>query len=403
MTVYLIYIVAVILVGWYLLGDRITEKQRLWCLVGTGVVLVALMTLRYAIGYDYFSYKGLVETTSAISIPQIFTTYKVEFMFYLISWVVTTLGGGYHVVLLLCNLIMVGCVIWVIYKNSSLWWLSAVLYVALQFMPHSMNLLRQSIAASIAFAGWEFLKKGKFWQYALVILLAATFHMSVLIMIPAYFFMRMPYKPAVLIAYGGAITVAYVAFTPLLRFFTTYVFPKYAVYLSLDIYSQKSSFSTAVVPMLCFVLVLLFSPDMVARKKTNGILVYAMLFAFTASAFITQMYIIERFSIYFFMYAMLALPEVVMIYKPAPEETAVLAAGQKPSKQNAKPPATKKQKQTQSEYMGMIALILAGSLIYLGYAARLGYHKTYPYVGLWEQQNAVDNDKYYADHMDALN
>lgn len=387
MTVYVVYVAVLILVGWYLQGEAaISNRTKAICLGVTGLALVAIMTLRYGMGYDYNSYKEIFETVGATPMGEVIAAHQTELGFYLFTKLVSMVTGEYHVFLLFCNIIMVGCVFWVIYRYSTSWWISSLLYLTLQFMPHSMNLLRQSIAASILFAGWGFLKKGKPVHYLLVVLLASSVHISALIMIPSYFLLRLPYNRKVLAFYGCGTLVAYLAFTPLLNFATTYIFPKYAGYINSSIYAAGNSFTFVYLPLACFVGAAMAAKALLARDKSNGILIYSMLFTAVFYLFMTKMYIAERFSIYFFMFAMVLMPEIISTLTPEPL----------PAKATTNMKIERK-KQLQNKQIVMI-LIVFGTIGYMMFAAATGFHKAYPYVSIFDKHNAVDNNSYFQEH-----
>lgn len=383
MLVYMLFLAAVILVGWYLMGDKITTKQRQWCLVAFGAAMVAIMTLRYSIGFDYFAYRDMFEITAQLSWKDVVLQHKKETSYFLLNKLVAELGLGYHGLLLILNLIMVGCVLWFIYKYSSIWWLSIVLYLTLQFMTHSMNLLRQSLAVSIMLLAWGSLKDGKFWKYAVITLIAATFHVTALIMLPMYFVLRAPFKMGVIGLYVAVGLVGVFAFRPVIMMVIANILPQYSLYLDHPLYSAGAGFTPVVGHLIYCVIVMCFSGDLVRRSKDNSILIYTAIFTVFASMLVTQMFVMGRFTIYFFQYAMILLPEVVMIYKKEPVE-------------NGKGGAKKKKtaKKSSSEYNGAIAAILVLALVYFAYNANMGSHKTYPYISIWEQDRAVDNNDY---------
>lgn len=387
MMLYFLYLAVVILVGWYLLGDHITQKQRTICIAAVGLFWLVLFTCRYHIGYDYTSYLEIFEKTQALSLGEVFATYKVESGFYLLVKAIGTVGLPYHALLFVVNVIMLGCVFWTIYRYSSVWWLSASLYLLLQFVPYSMNMLRQALAVSILLAGWGFLKKGKWWQFMLVVLAASTMHMTVLIMIPAYFLLRLPYNPKVLLLYGGGTVVALLATDPLVALVTKFL-PKYAIYVDHPIYALSGPISYIVlVPLLICGTALLMSKLLLKRDPDNRILIYASVFGAAISLLYLRMYILERFSVYFMIFLLLLLPEMVAALKLHNE-----------SLPKATRDKMKKQKQI-PEYVLMTAAILCVMFYYWGMGVRGGTHKAYPYVGIWATQEAVPNQEYYEDHI----
>ena len=78
------------------------------------------------------------------------------------------LGLSYRQLLLVVNLLLTAIVVWFVRHFSPLPWLGLHLYLTLQFFAHSMNLFRQSIAATICLLAYPFLKRRKLLPFALI-------------------------------------------------------------------------------------------------------------------------------------------------------------------------------------------------------------------------------------------
>ena len=72
-------------------------------------------------------------------------------------------------------------------KYSDNYLISLFTFVTLGVMPMMLSALRQSIALAIVFYAYTFLFERKSIQYFSLVFLAAGFHVSAYIMIPAYF------------------------------------------------------------------------------------------------------------------------------------------------------------------------------------------------------------------------
>jgi transmembrane protein EpsG len=77
-----------------------------------------------------------------------------------------------------------------LYRYSRLIELSLFLYITTGMFTVSMNGIRQYLAASILFAGTHWLIKGDWRRYFPIVLLAATFHNTAVIMLGVYFLVR---------------------------------------------------------------------------------------------------------------------------------------------------------------------------------------------------------------------
>ncbi|OBZ12311.1 EpsG family protein [Bacillus sp. FJAT-26390] len=78
----------------------------------------------------------------------------------------------------------------VMYKYSRMFELSMYVYITSGAFVVSMNGLRQFLAAAIVFAATKALFEGKWKVYMAVVLFAAVFHQSALVMLPLYFLVR---------------------------------------------------------------------------------------------------------------------------------------------------------------------------------------------------------------------
>ena len=118
-------------------------------------------TVRYGIGYDYFNYERLYEQLGPMSAAQLVQDpVGKQFIGYsLLTHLLYRAGLDYRSLLLVINLLMTGVVLWFVKRYSPLPWMSLFFYLTLQFFAHSMNLFRQSIAATICLLAYPFLKR----------------------------------------------------------------------------------------------------------------------------------------------------------------------------------------------------------------------------------------------------
>lgn len=78
----------------------------------------------------------------------------------------------------------------ILYKYSRIFELSLYVYITGGMYLVSMNGIRQCLAAAIIFAATKYIFNGSWKKYILVVLFAATFHESALVLIPIYFLIR---------------------------------------------------------------------------------------------------------------------------------------------------------------------------------------------------------------------
>lgn len=85
------------------------------------------------------------------------------------------------------------CIVSTFRKYSENFWISFFLFVAsTDYLSWMHNGIRQFIAVSMIFAAFPLQVKGKYWRFALVVLLASTIHGSALLMLPFAYIMTGP-------------------------------------------------------------------------------------------------------------------------------------------------------------------------------------------------------------------
>lgn len=357
--------------------------QDLFLLAAGAFVLVA--TCRYGIGYDYFNYQTLYEQLGPMSVLQLLQDHVgQEFIGYSIfTRLMYLLGLSYRQLLLVVNLLLTAIVVWFVRRFSPLPWLGLYLYLTLQFFAHSMNLFRQSIAATICLLAYPFLKRRKLLPFALIVLLAATFHTSALFFLPFYWILNWRCDGRLFVAMGAAAVPVYLFSNQAAKFLTQYLFPNYAGYIG-SRYWEGLGYRYAIFPILYFAAVWLLRKRLLQRDEGDRILINSAFYVMLLYIFCTHHMILERFSIYLFPYAMVLLPKLAASFLPAEGTSPTL-----PHKQRQR----EKQQLEQQRYLAMLATVIVvlagfGYLLFASQQGSNGFHKVYPYVSMWSQSQS---------------
>ena len=147
------------------------------------VLIPALFAgFRYQIGTDYLAYVAVFnKIKTGIST-------RMEPGYYLLNKVTALLGGNVQVVFFLISLIMM-VFIYLSLKNYSKH-LSVglgILVFMLTFYQPSFNIVRQITAIAIILYSLKYIEQKMFIKYLLCILVAASFHLTAIVMLPFYF------------------------------------------------------------------------------------------------------------------------------------------------------------------------------------------------------------------------
>ncbi len=378
----IIYIVmfALMLVLAYPLCIKNPSKLKNEIYVGAVFLMFYLVSVfRYGIGNDYLSYMQIFDDIYKTDWGQIFTLgYEPGFALLtkLISVVTTDITAIYCIY---APFILVPAAI-AIYKYSKNVWISCVAYMCLTFFYASMSFIRQSIAASIILLAFCFLRDKKIVPMILMALLATAFHYTALVILPLFLFAVL-FKPTKksLIIYGGVTVVVYTAYMILLKGFginplnliadaATAIFRKdFSSYIGTVFFQNGLDWYYVIMPFAVLAITLIaYFKGWGEKNKEARVLTNFMLFTATFWLFSTIVFILERFSMYMFIYVVLALPSMLEYYKDylAEKNKNILKKSEKKS----------------NNYPLYAGLLVAGLFAYNVFGMCVGYHGVFPYV-----------------------
>ena len=130
------------LAGGPLLARR--PQYRRGFLLAAGLCCWLLASLRYVTGFDYRSYETIFRTIAAAGPSVLLQEGRLESGYVLLNVAAALLGGGYRAFLFLFHFILTALVFAWIERYSPSPWMSVYLFVTLQYLALSMNLLRQA-------------------------------------------------------------------------------------------------------------------------------------------------------------------------------------------------------------------------------------------------------------------
>ena len=162
-------------------AEKCKPVIKIMVYIVAATILTLVSGLRYMVGTDYKHYMVLysdyIENFSIFSQPALSVFAKLSSFIY----------NDYATWFLIMALITVIPVIVMVVKRNQSIELCILLYVLLGCWHFSFNIVKQSVAATILFCGFSFLRDRKFWHWCLFCMIAATFHVSAVLMIPIYF------------------------------------------------------------------------------------------------------------------------------------------------------------------------------------------------------------------------
>lgn len=153
--------------------------------------------------------------------------------FRLLCYVISRFTANGQWLVVVSSVLIHGSVSLFIYRHAKNVYLAFYLYLAMMIYPFYLNIMRQALAIAVLLFAWDFLKKRRFLLYTLLVLVAATFHVSALLFLLCPLLLLIPVNQkslrfllpiTALLAILGAILVR-----PIMRL-VVFLVPRYAVY-----------------------------------------------------------------------------------------------------------------------------------------------------------------------------
>ncbi len=369
MTIY--YIILFILTG---LGYALTEKKKspkntALYLSAACLLLVFTASCRYAIGFDYFSYRNIYEMASSWTLGDIFRIRWDEPLYFMVCKALGLAGCPYQVFLLIINIFLMATAMQFIYRYSRCPWISVYLYITLQFLAYNMNLIRQSIATAFFLLAYPYLKSRKILPFTILILTGGLFHNSLLFLYPLYFLLPQKSTRKTLLFFTLSTLFVYIFFEPLFGLIQPFLPVRYSNYEG-SYFWHPNNFCYVLLPALYCLLIYLFR-NRITDPFLHSVCTNSALYQLIISLFITKHFILERFAVYPFIFSLIAIPEIICSYKEAPTRLPY-----DKTEHESKPFLT---------YHRVLLLFLLFGGAYFAFAAFAGFHHVYPYVGLWDK------------------
>ncbi|MCH1961820.1 EpsG family protein [Clostridium perfringens] len=182
-------------------------------------------------------------------------------------------------------------------------------YVASGYYLITMNGIRQSLAASIIFAGTSFIIKGEFKKYLFLCILMSTFHTSALVMIPSYYVVRNKAWSKRIYQLLILFLIGMILYEPLMDvIYKLLGNSKYAEYQN---FNEGGSNILRVIVFAIPVILSYLKRDKLKEWPEANIFVNMSLISFLIMGFSLYNWIFARFTIYFQVYSFVLLAYII--------------------------------------------------------------------------------------------
>ncbi len=269
-----IYTIATILIA-----AGIKRNSKLIIVIGI-LIPVLFAAFRYQVGTDYLNYLYAYEEACQSKLSLFINgRFSLEIGLNLVSKISALLGDN-KMFFGIFAFLTIYPVVYRVKKN----FINVSLGIAIFwfFMTHftsSLNVMRQALAASIIFWGFEFIFTGEFKKYVAVVITAMTFHISAVVALPIYFLWdRKEYKVRInfkVISFLIIVLVASLNISKVIGIVSNLsIFSKYETYEMTSVTGENRSFLLKIVSLIP---ILFFYKRLSKLDRRNGFFILLMI------------------------------------------------------------------------------------------------------------------------------
>lgn len=261
---------------------------------------------RYYVGTDYGTYRGIFMNIMNEELP------KHEIGYYLLSKISYIIDSNPQTIFIVTSLIILLLIFFTINKYCSRYELGLYLFITLFHYYASFNVIRQYIAIAITFYAVRYIFEEKYYKYLISIILASTFHLTAIIMIPFYFIVRIKMDTKEYI-YGTILgLIGLIGFEKLFTLAIT-LFPKYKDYEGSVLFAYGST-NGIIVYALIFVLMYIFRKPLIQSDNRNRIYINFTFISVLVSILTTKGVLFARIAGFFNIYTVILIPNLLDVF-----------------------------------------------------------------------------------------
>ncbi|MDO4553372.1 MAG: EpsG family protein [Bacillota bacterium] len=333
MLVYYVLFGLMALLAWPLCYRRPSSAKSTVYVTVIFLYLFALASLRYNIGSDYFTYYNIYMQIAAIPPGQLFAVDLGEYLgayiemgYVLFNRYFALLGAGPQMFYAGASVFCLLPAAFIIRRYSPNIPLSVWLYVALFCFSSTMDFVRQNMGLAVALWGYPFLRRGG-WGNVLkfmgFVAAGMTFHMTVGILLFLAPLRQLPFRRWVAGAYLLVTVPVFLFSRELLLWFLEDLLPalnfslRFSRYAD-SIYMNPMRIDMAALPLLILILLLVLRKPLQARYPETDVHIHLAVWSVIFWLFAAHHMILARFYIHTVVFAVLAAPMALELYRPDP-------------------------------------------------------------------------------------
>lgn len=263
---------------------------------------------RYYVGTDYSTYQNIFNTIKTTNKDDSIT----EIGYYILNKIIYGINQNPQMIFIVTSSIILGLIFFTIIKQCSRYELALYLFITMFHFYASLNVIRQYIAIAITFFAVKYIFEKNFFRYLILVLLASTFHITSIIMIPIYFIVirKMDIREYI---YGAIIGLILLVGFEKLLILATDIFPRYEGYTESVLFTYGST-SGVIIYGVIFLCILIYKDRLIELDNRNSVYINFIFLSVLVGILTTKGVLFARIAGFFNIYAILIIPNILDLF-----------------------------------------------------------------------------------------
>ena len=316
MAIYIFLLIGVVFIGIPLCSEKCGKSGRIIYCCAAAAVFIFISAMRFQVGYDYNSYGGMYFNMKYRELEDLVYS-RTEKGFLLPLYVLNLGFESYTTIFVYTSIIIYTAVFYLIYKNSSNPWISVAAYLCFGLFFNSLCFLRQVTAALIVAYALQYIDKKFPIRLMVLVIAAAAFHWSALIMLLLVFLLKI--KPGYI--YLGIVTVGTILFCMFSRSLMMWVIDNFYMYKGYNPETSREA-SMGLPPKYTimfgalFIICFAFRKQLIKKNPANAVYINCLMYTVVFEAMGMRHAILSRLAIIPYIAPVLYMtPDLVSVVK----------------------------------------------------------------------------------------
>lgn len=397
MAIYIILFAVAVILGLILLKKDPTPVKKTVYVAVMFVLLYFVSVFRYGMGNDYFSYIRIFNEISSTGWDGVFSG-KYEPLFALLTKLIACVTQSPEVMYAIYAVLILVPVAFAIRKYSDNVWLSVAVYLCFTFFYTSLSFIRQSLAVSVIILAYGFMKRRKIVPVLILGIIAVLFHYTAAVFIPFYLLSLIKPTKKYLIIYGsvsvGALAACLIMKAAganplhlLAQVVSAVAGKDYTSYIGTIWFETGFGIHYLIMPAVLLAVVMTAYFCGWKERPEADMLLQLTLINTSVWSFIIYAFIIERFSMFIFIFSLFTIPSITSYFNEKAQK-----AENKVVVDKTMPGYSKKKAEDKKDNAFLITVgITVGMFVYNCFGFALNFHGVCPYMTLFpEVESAID-------------